>query len=393
MSSPIDKKQGFLKLPLYFLLARFVLILSLPLEGILSYGDFWNFFHLAGLGRPFLDIWVEFPPLFPFLSRGVYLLVGGREHAFIYAEAILFSVIQAGSVYFFQLLAIRIWGEEKGSRRAVIYALLIVGLFYGWAYFDCLAIFLMLLGLYLVINSRWITSGLILGLGGLVKWFPILILPAIWKWSEGRKALRVIVSAVLVLIIIWGGLYLLSPTFTKASLVSQGAKGSWETIWAIIDNNLLTGNFDPQINRLDPVTASIPSGNPSLISPWITLVIFGGLGLVLLWKSRIRTQAQLIAFSGLTLIIFFLWSPGYSPQWSLYLIPLVLLCFNGSRHILFGLVILFINLLEWPILLSRGMFQYLPAIILLRTVVYGLAAVMFAEMVLGKQKQLSESST
>ncbi len=393
MSDPIEKKRAVLKLPLYFLLARLVLILSLPLEGIQSYGDFWNFFHLAGLGRPFLDIWVEFPPIFPFLSRGVYLLVGGREHAFIYLEAILFSVIQAGSIYFFQRIAERIWGEEKGSQRSVIYALLIVGLFYGWAYFDCLAIFFMLLGLYLVINSHWITSGLVLGLGGLVKWFPILILPAIWKWSERRKALRVIMSAVLVLIIIWGGLYLLSPTYTEASLVSQGAKGSWETVWAILDNNLLTGNFNPLVNRLDPLTASIPSGNPSLISPWITLIIFGGLGLFLIWKSRIQTESQLIAFSGLTLIIFFLWSPGYSPQWAMYLIPLVFLSFKDSRHILFGLVILFINLLEWPILLSRGMFQYLPAIILLRTVVYGLTAVMFADKVIGKRVQLSESKT
>ncbi len=364
----------------FFFGSRMILFLSLPLEGIKSYGDFWNFYYIAGLGWPFLDLWVEFPPVFPFLSRGIYLLVSGREHAYIYLSVIFFSLIQAGSVYLFQQIAEEIWGKEEGLKKAIIYALLIVGLFYGWAYFDCLAVFFTLLSLYLTFKSKEIPAGVVLGFGGLVKWFPILALPAIWKWLGVKKAIHVLLSALLVIVIVWGALFVLDPTLTKASLISQGAKGSWESVWALIDDNLHTGNFNPDISRLDPETASLSAGNPPLISPWLTLVIFAGIGFFLFWKAQIQTLSQLAAFSGLTMVFFFLWSPGYSPQWALFLIPFVLLSFKGNRSILVGLVLILVNLIEWPLLLSRGLFQYLPGLIALRTLVYLIVVLLFGEL-------------
>ena len=45
-------------LSLLFLFARLIMIISIPIEGLKSYGDFWNFYNLASLGRPFLDLWV-----------------------------------------------------------------------------------------------------------------------------------------------------------------------------------------------------------------------------------------------------------------------------------------------------------------------------------------------
>lgn len=386
-----DKKINN-RIPLVFFVARLLLILSLPLEGIQSYGDYWNFYRLAGLGRPFWDIWVEFPPLFPFISRGMYLLGGGREHAYIYLGVLLFSLIQAGSVYLFQQIAEEIWGKDGGLQRTIIYALLIMGLFYGWAYFDSLAVFLSLLGLYFLIKSKQIFAGVVLGLGGLVKWFPLLILPALWKWMGGKKAIRVVITSLLLMILVWGVLYLVSPSLTAASLVSQGAKGSWESIWAILDGNMQTGNFNPAVNRLDPATASLPAGNPSVVPPWLTLLIFAGVGLFLFWKAKIQNLSQVTAFSGLTLILFFLWSPGYSPQWVLFLLPLVLLSIENPRSLLVGLVILFINLIEWPLLLSRGLFQYLPALIVLRSIIYGIVGLLFVGIVIKNDKPARESS-
>jgi len=381
MGNTVKEQQSKILVSSLFFASRLIILLSLPLEGVRSYGDFWNFYYLAGLGRPFRDIWIEFPPLFPFLSRGIYLLVGGREHAYVYLSVLVFSLIQAVTIYLFQCLAEEIWGKDEGLQRTFIYALLILGLFYGWAYFDCLAVFLALLGLYLAVKSRSLAAGIVLGLGGLVKWFPLLVLPSLWKWLEAKKATRVILSALLVLLIVWGALYVASPSLTKASILSQGAKGSWESVWALIDGNLQTGNFNPDANRLDPTTATLSAGNPALIPPWITLLFFGGFGLYLLWKAQLQALSQVSAFSGLTLVLFFLWSPGYSPQWVLYLIPFILLSFEKKRSILLGLVILLVNLLEWPLLLSRGMFQFLPGLIILRTFTYLIVGLWFAELV------------
>ena len=83
-----------------FLIARLIMVVSIPFEGLKSYGDFWNFYQLAATGRPFLDLWLEFPPLFPVLSRGIYLMVGGREHSYIYALIVIFSIFQAANIFF-----------------------------------------------------------------------------------------------------------------------------------------------------------------------------------------------------------------------------------------------------------------------------------------------------
>lgn len=373
--------QG-IRLSILFLIARLIMVLSIPLEGLKSYGDFWNYFHLAGLGRPFLDLWVEFPPFFPVLSRGLYLMVGGREHSFIYVLVIIFSIIQAANIYLFQKISSAIHPQDEVINRTLIYAFFIVGLFYGWSYFDSLTVFCMLLGLSMLLKHDNWAAGLVLGIGGTIKWFPLLILPAAWKWLGSKKAIKVIVIAVLIVVLAWGVLFGFSPEFTKSSLISQGAKGSWETVWALIDGNLSTGNFSTQINRMDPTSAFISSGNSPVVPAWMSLLVIGGIGFALFWKSSVKSPLELAAFSGLTLVLFFLWSPGYSPQWILYLLPLVMLCFESGRSLLLALVLLLISLLEWPILLSRGWFQFLEEIILLRTGIFILLAILFARVVL-----------
>jgi len=381
-----NRKLELFHISLLFLCARFIMVISIPLEGLKSYGDFWNFYHLASLGRPFLDLWVEFPPLFPVLSRGIYLMVGGREHSFIYALIAIFSIIQAANIYLFQKIARAINAENESINRVYVYVSFLVGLFYGWAYFDSLAVFCLLLGLYLITIKNARAAGLVIGVGGLIKWFPVLVLPAAWKWLKTKKALTVVIIAVFVISLGWGLLLGISPEFTKASLTAQGAKGSWETVWALIDGNLSTGNFNPDIDRTIASSASISTGNPPVVPVWLSLLILGGIGLWVFWKSTIESAYQIIGMSGFTMIMFFLWSPGYSPQWTLYLLPLVILCFKNNRSLLIALVLTLVNLLEWPILLSRGWFQYLDEIVLTRTAIFILLAFLFAQIILTQDK-------
>ena len=375
---------------LLFLIARLIMVVSIPLEGLKSYGDYWNFYQLAAKGRPFLDLWLEFPPLFPVLSRGIYLMVGGREHSYSYALIVIFSILQAANIFFFQKIASNINKEKEAINRTFVYAFFLVGLFYGWAYFDSLAVFFLLLGIYLITIKKSRTAGLVIGVGGLIKWFPLLILPAAWKWLSTKKALSALVIAIVVIGLGWGLLFSISPEFTKASLIAQGAKGSWETVWALIDGNLSTGNFSPEINRAIPASASISTGNPPVIPSWLSLIAIGGVGFLVFWKSTIDSAVKLVGFSGFTLIMFFLWSPGYSPQWTLYLLPLVILSFDNSRSRLLALVLVLTNLLEWPILLSRGWFQFLDEVVLLRTAIFFLLALLFGQVALHKNENAKE---
>jgi hypothetical protein len=69
----------------------------------------------------------------------------------------------------------------------------------------------------------------------------------------------------------------------------------------------------------------------------------------------------------LTVLVFFLWSRGWSPQWLGMLAPLVLLSLSLERAVLYLVVLTFINVAEWPVLLSRGMNEWLWLTVPLRT--------------------------
>ena len=74
-----------------------------------------------------------------------------------------------------------------------------------------------------------------------------------------------------------------------------------------------------------------------------------------------------VAFIGATWSLFLLWSPGWSPQWILYLLPLVLLAIPFQRAVMISLCLVLISILEWPILLSRGLFDLMWIPVVLRT--------------------------
>ena len=122
--------------------------------------------------------------------------------------------------------------------------------------------------------------------------------------------------------------------------------------------------------------AGQPVNNPARIPTWLTIIPFGLLGLYVFTRPRTLSDVNLdaVIFTTLTFVIFFLWSQGWSPQWQTFLIPLLLLAFPEKRAVLFIVVLGFINFLEWPIILSRGMPQLLPITIISRTIILGLLA-------------------
>ena len=370
-------QKSHFRIPLLFLIARLVLLLSLPDGGLVGYGDHWNFFAQAELGWPFFQFWTEFPPVFPFLSTIIYQAVSGREHAYQYLLAIILSLAQAGSLAVFLKLAIQLYPQSASDRRAWVYAILLIGLGYGWWYFDPLAVLAMLLGLYYLLQAKDKRAGLAAGVGVLIKWFPVFLLPLAWRLRPPRKALVFTLTSLLIIGLVFGVLWLLSPEFTAASMQSQVQKGSWETVWALLDGNLGTGNFGAENLRTDPATAVLTSRSPARVSPWLTILPFLALGAWLFWRLQSPERRSAIAFLGVTWCLFLLWSPGYSPQWVLYLLPLILLALPERLGFLMAVSLVIINLLEWPVLLSRGYFWALPVIIPIRYILTILLTIEF----------------
>lgn len=364
-------------LPYLFLVTRAVLLLSLPIEGLRGYGDFIHFYRLAEMGWPFLDFWVEFPPVFPFLSAILHQFSGDRQHVYDYLLVIMLSLCDAVNIAVFVRLYTRVYAGRGQWLRALMYTAILSGLAYGWWFFDPLAVMLMQLGLLWLVEGHSWRTGIVLGLGVLTKWFPALILPVVWKIRPVGQALKITVITFGLAAFVYTGLYLVSPRMTHASLVSQVSKGSWETVWALLDGNYNTGNFGPELERYDAETAILARSNPQRLPAWLKLIPFVLLGGWLWWKARLEDDRAVVAFVGLTWCLFLLWSPGWSPQWVLYLLPLVLLALPEREAVLMALALVFINLLEWPLLLSRGYNWGLWLTISVRTMLFVLLVVTF----------------
>jgi hypothetical protein len=363
---------------LLFVTFRLGLLAFWPADQLACWSDYDYYYEIASWvdeGRlPYLHYWVEYPPLFPYLSVALYLLT---PHYAAYAGglALVQLAFEAGSLALLYRLARRVLGETRADQAAWVYALLFAPVATWWLSFDAIATFFLLLAIERWLAGRRAQSALALGAGALVKWFPLLFLPVAvhfhrdWRRTAGYVAL---VAAVVVLVL--GPLAALSPAYTLASLRSLGSRASWQTIWALLDGNLGTGAY--QANRLDPAAAALSQGNPACIPAWLTLVLFAGL-YVWLWM---RTPAsgeprRVLGLTTLTVVLFFLWSRGWSPQWLGGLVPLLLLCLPIEQAVLYLIALAFVNVAEWPVLLARGLNQWLYLTVLVRTGLLGLLAI------------------
>ncbi len=364
-----------------FLTSRLMLLLAFPPENLIFYGDYQHYFNLADLTKqgfyPFIHYWYEFPPIFPYLNIAIYTLAGQHLKNYIVLLALVLLLVECGNLYLLYRLTAILHGPARASQVAWIYTALFTPVFFWLGNFDSLTTFFILLTLYgLVKNKNILVAATALGLGAMVKFLPLMLLATIWRARGWQTALISAAIALLVSLVIFGPFALVNPTLTLASLRAQGSKSSYQTVWALLDGNTTTGNFGPLRDHFDPAKATQPLNRPARIPSWLTLIPFGLVGLFILTRRRAlpETNTDLMVFTTLLLLIFMLWSPGWSPQWQTFLIPLLLLTLPEKRAVLFIIVLGFINFLEWPVILSRGLTELLSLTIILRALILTLLA-------------------
>ncbi len=363
-----------------FVSSRLMMLLAFPPENLVGYSDYRYFFNVAELtGRgfwPFVHFWSEYPPIFPYLNIAIYFLAGQQFKNYVLLLAFVLLLADAGNLALLYRLAFRLHGRARTIRIAWIYTALYVPVFFWLSNFDALSAFLILLALTALLENRrgWLAAAL--GLGAMLRVLPLMLLATVWRRNGLRAAMGYGLAAVVISLLILLPFLLTSPAMTTASLLSQAGKSSYQTVWALLDGNTTTGIFGPLIDHFDPAKALQPVNNPARIPSWLTLLPFAGLGLFLLTRPRRLPDKNLdaLVFAAFTFLIFFLWSPGWSPQWQLFLIPLLLLTLPDTRAVLFIIVLGFVNFLEWPVILSRGLPQLLPLTIIIRTLLFGLLA-------------------
>lgn len=369
--------DGALILILFFTF-RLMMLMVYPYDYLTVYGDYQHYFNVAAMSDqgylPFIHYWYEFPPIFPYLNLAVYWLAGATYKNYVVLMGLVLLMAETGILLLLYHLADHLHGREKAIQLAWVYTALFVPLFFWRGTFDSLTTFLMLLALYALLRQKSRLLALSLGMGVMVKYIPGVLLPTVWR-ARGLKAmLGALAGVVVVGALLFGPFLLISPEFSLASLQAQSRKASWQTVWALVDGNPGTGSFGPLSDHLDAAKALNLLGKPSRISPLITLVAFGAVGLYIFTRPAKNPILDPLLFTTITLVIFFLWSKGWSPQWQVYLIPLLLLALPLGRALLYIISLGFVNFLEWPIIYTRGLGALLPLTIITRTLLFVLLA-------------------
>lgn len=327
-------------------------------RGLSTWGDMSYHYDIAALSDkgllPYRDFWYEYPPLFPALSVGLYRLLSVSAPApypsWVTAWGVILTLFDLGVLLLIRRIAARLYGAERATELAWVYALLPMPLILNWWTFDGMIAFFLLLGLALLLEGQAARSGAAIAAGILLKFVPAALLPAVWRFRPRREAVICTALALGITAIVLAGAVLAFGDNAVSSLTVQFTKSSYATVWALLDGNLHTGIFTG--DHFAP-PAPAPRDHPAVIPAWLTLLVFGGIGLFVFTRRLRRDDRGVVAFVGITYMLFLLWSPAWSNQWLMWIAPLVLLCFPTRTGVMTVLLLGLVTFVEYPMLFGR----------------------------------------
>jgi hypothetical protein len=206
-----------------------------------------------------------------------------------------------------------------------------------------------------------------LGIGFMVKVFPIVVLPVGLRTLRGlpRKVRYLATSGATVALLSLPFLWL-NAGFLLAPFKSIFGRSSWETIWAILEGYYHFGVVGG--DRFDPLADF--SVHPSTL-PWLWISLaFTLVGLwIYTWPVESENKSKVVLLAALTLNLFTLYSKGYSPQFLVYILPFVVILLPNLRGVVYCLLLSLVNFIEYPLyfVLLLGERWILVLVVVLRT--------------------------
>jgi hypothetical protein len=343
----------FFGLRLSLLLVHQPLILNDVERGVMAGGDFQTYFNLASLpGLPLRDWWSEFPPVWPYLSTLIAQLQPTYT-GFALLMGLLFIMVDAGNLHLIRLIGTHLHGPVIGMGLAWVYMVLAAPLIMLFWSFEVVVTCFLLLGLWLLLSKRESLSAIAVAVGILTKFTPVILLGAVIRYRSRNQIVRYGVIVFAIVVAVFAFFMIQNSAMTLPSLTSQFNKASYQSVWALLDGNYRTGNFGPLADRLDPALAGVILGNPPVVPGWLRFIIAAAIGLFVFLRTRRLDSIGQVAFVTITLLIFFLQAQGWSPQWLLQIIPLLLLCFPNRLGFYIIVLLSLLTFVEYPLLFLR----------------------------------------
>jgi hypothetical protein len=346
---------------------------------------------------PFLDYWVEYPPLFPWLTVLAYKIATFMPawidqrfwfNLVLHSLVVPFDSANAILIYW---LSRRLHAPAEALKSAWLYALLFTPLFVTLGWFENLALFGVLLFLWAILANRFLLAGLALAFAALVKPYAavagavaaIRLLPPPWRPFFVFSG-----AFLLVLLLGFAPFWLASPDMTQAHFDNLLSRPAWSTPYALVDGLIKHTEFR-LTDRFDPGLAAVPITPSRLPHSLVTLAFALVYGVVWWRAGRYQHDRAILALASLTFSLYMLWSKGYSPQWSLYLLALLCILMPNLRGVLLMLVLDALYILEWPVtfILLKANAGYLTGVVTLRTLFLIGLAFLFGGLIFARQEQ------
>ncbi|MBZ0290998.1 MAG: DUF2029 domain-containing protein [Anaerolineae bacterium] len=328
-------------------------------RGLGAQGDRLYHYALAELTAqdqwPFRDWWSEFPPVWYWLTTAVYQFQGANANygSWSMLLGLIVLVFDVGNLILIRKIGEHLHGPNTGMTLAWVYAMTFAPMVFIWWNFETLVAFFLLLGMWWLLKGKENRSAVAIALGALTKFTPALILGAVWRFRDVRAALKYTLVTLVVFALAYLPLFAQNAEMTLPSLTAQFSKPSYQTVWALLDGNYTTGNFGSIESHFDPAQAAASTGNPAVVPSWLRLGLAAAVGLLVYARTRRFDDRGLVAFVGITLLIFFLQAQGWSPQWLVQIIPLVLLTFPTKNGVLIVVILSLVTFVEYPLLFIR----------------------------------------
>jgi len=236
------------------------------------------------------------------------------------------------------LMVVLLVGYEPGGRLAggAVLLALPAALYFGLNRFDVLPALLMGLSLA-CLGRRWIVlSAVLLAAAMMLKVYPLLLAPLVLRylWSDRRAAC------------LWAGAFAATAI---AIVLPPLLVWGWEPVWAPYRFQLTRGSFPPTIYGY------ILANRLGASDRWGQVFRLGTLALVLLllvWR-RPADLSGVLRRGALVLILFVTLPVFYSPQWILWLVPLLAPLTRRSWPILILAVALdLVTYLTFPVVME-----------------------------------------
>ena len=433
-------RLAFLIFPLFISFRVMTLLLFRPGGFILDNSDF-DFYYAWGLLTPmgydvYDNLWTAYPPLFPAVMLPVFD-VASRAPAWV-DPRLWFHLLFGGVLVLFEtgnLVLIYRLSLKMGSRGAggqgsqedypadqasllplspaplLLYALLFTPVYTLTGWFESMPLFFMLLGLDLLISSRWrkrddaaneptapspswgragvgFLSATAAALGFLTKLTPILLLPIAVRWLGARLSWRAarhewfnrcspgnLLRTALYALAFFGVILAVGYPLTQGdpdlrfSLFQVNTiRPPWQSVWALLDGYTGMGDVRVDPRNLDGITVSQWESG----LPWSAITLaFVALYLWLYTRRYDWSQPRTpVAFAGISVLWLFLYSKGWSPQFLVWVLAFIVLLLPTLRGVALAIGLTAINVVEvqvYSILLAESQPWLLTATVVART--------------------------